>query len=48
MTTAPKYYGLGLRDRPQNPSRKLTPEAQERFKGRFEAIARPRRSRSRA
>ena len=39
MTTAPKYYGLGLRDRPQNPSRVLTPAAQERFKGRFEAIA---------
>jgi ribonuclease Y len=39
MTTAPKYYGLGLRNRPQNPSRVLTPEAQERFKGRFEAIA---------
>src|SRR4051812_25247343 len=38
MTTAPKYYGLGLRTRPQNPSRKLTPEAQERFKGRIEAI----------
>src|SRR5690349_7656978 len=38
MTTAPKYYGLGLRTRPQNPSRKLTPEARERFKGRFEAI----------
>src|ERR1044071_4400440 len=38
MTTAPKYYGLGLRTRPQNPSRKLTPEARERFKGRIEAI----------
>src|SRR3954447_12943862 len=39
MTSAPKYYGLGLRDRPPNPSRVLTPAAQERFKGRFDAIA---------
>jgi hypothetical protein len=38
MTTSAKYYGLGLRTRPVNSSRRLTPEMQERFKGRFDAI----------